>query len=83
VAPEPALAPGFYVNVGLFAVPGNASHAQKKLLAAKLPVLVDSIQRKNVALTRVRVGPLATRAKANAAAKKIQALKLAAVVFQV
>ncbi len=94
VAPAPAptkaaapampgvLVPGFYLNVGLFAVPGNGTNAFKKLEAAQLPVFSDPIVRKKVTLTRVRVGPFATKALADAAAQKIHALKLEAVVFK-
>jgi cell division septation protein DedD len=76
------LAPGFYINVGLFAVPANAARVQQKLETAKLPVLADSIQSPKGTLIRVRVGPFTNQAKAQAAAKRIRALKLAAVVFQ-
>jgi cell division septation protein DedD len=76
------LVPGFYINVGLFAVPGNGTNAFKKLEAAQLPVFSDPIVRRKVTLTRVRVGPFATKALADAAAEKIHALKLDAVVFK-
>ena len=78
----PALVPGFYINVGLFAVPGNASNAIRKLETAGLPVFSEALVTSKGALTRVRVGPFATKAKAQAAAKKIHALKLDAVVFR-
>jgi cell division septation protein DedD len=77
------LAPGYYINVGLFAVPDNAARARERLTKAQLPVFVDSLQRPKGELFRVRVGPFETQAKADAAAKKIHALKLGAVVFQV
>lgn len=93
--PQPAVAPpppktvpasglvhGFYINVGLFAVPGNGRNAYQKLDAAGLPVFLDGIQSKKGPLTRVRVGPFTTRAQADAAAKKIRALQLAAIVFR-
>lgn len=75
-------APGFYINVGLFAVPTNGSNAVHKLEAAGQPVFFEVIDAKKGPLTRVRVGPFARRADADAAAKKIHALKLDAVVFQ-
>lgn len=76
------LAHGYYLNVGLFAVPENGSNAYQKLESAGLPVFSDSLETKKGKLTRVRVGPFATRAKAVVAAKKIHALKLEAVVFR-
>lgn len=77
-----ALVPGFYVNAGLYAVPGNASKAYSKLESAGLPVFTEVITSKDEQRTRVRVGPYPTRAKADAAAKKIRALKLDAIVFK-
>jgi DedD protein len=77
-----ALVHGFYVNAGLYAVPGNASKAYSKLESAGLPVFTEVIATKDGQRTRVRVGPYATRAKADAAAKKIRALKLDAIVFK-
>lgn len=88
-APEPAKAmavptgPGFYINVGLFAVPTNGSNAVGILRNAGLPVFADTVESaKKGTLTRVRVGPYAKRAEAQAAAKKIKSLKLEAVVFE-
>lgn len=75
-------AAGFYINVGLFAVPTNGANAVHKLEAAHQPVFSEVIESKKGALTRVRVGPFAKRAEADAAAQKIHALKLDAVVFQ-
>jgi len=77
-----ALVPGFYVNAGLYAVPGNANRAYSKLESAGLPVFTEVIATKDGQRTRIRVGPYPTRAKADAAAKKIRALKLDAVVFK-
>lgn len=73
---------GFYLNIGLFAVPTNGSNAVHKLEAAGQPVFFEVIDAKKGPLTRVRVGPFAKRADADAAAKKIHALKLDAVVFE-
>lgn len=75
-------AAGFYLNIGLFAVPTNGSNAVHKLEAAHQPVFSEVIDSKKGPLTRVRVGPFAKRADAEAAAKKIHALKLDAVVFE-
>jgi cell division septation protein DedD len=76
------LAHGFYINVGLFALPANGNTAYRKLEGAGLPVFTDIVDTKNGKRTRVRVGPYPTRAKADAAAKKIRTLKLDAVVFR-
>lgn len=75
-------AAGFYLNIGLFAVPTNGSNAVHKLEAAGQPVYFEVIDSKKGPLTRVRVGPFAKRADADAAARKIHALKLDAVVFE-
>jgi cell division septation protein DedD len=77
-----ALVPGFYINVGLFAVPSNGTKAYKKLEDAGLPVFSDGIKTKKGYLTRVRVGPFSARTEADTAAKQIHALKLDAVVFE-
>ncbi|MDE2417106.1 MAG: SPOR domain-containing protein [Burkholderiales bacterium] len=76
------LAHGFYVNAGLYAVPGNASKAYSKLEGAGLPVFTEVVASTDGQRTRVRVGPYPTRAKADAAAKKIRALKLDVMVFK-
>jgi cell division septation protein DedD len=80
--PAAGLAKGFYINVGLFAVPTNGSNAYQILNGAGLPVFNDTIESKKGTLTRVRVGPFTTQAQAAAAAKKIHGLKLDAVVFK-
>jgi cell division septation protein DedD len=80
--PKTPLAPGFYINVGLYAVPDNANTAYRKLETAGLPVFSDVVTKAQGPQTRVRVGPYPTRAKATAATKKIKALKLDAVVFK-
>lgn len=80
--PQTALAPGFYINVGLFAVADNANTAYLKLEKAGLPVFSDVVTKAKGPQTRVRVGPYPTRGKAMAAAKKVKALKLDAVVFK-
>jgi cell division septation protein DedD len=74
---------GIYINVGLFSVPSNGVNAYQKLDQAGMPVFLDSVQsKKKGTLSRVRVGPFASRAEAQTAAKKIHALKLDAVVVQ-
>lgn len=83
--PSAAVVPtaaGFYLNIGLFAIPTNGSNVVHKLEAAGQPVFFEVIDTHKGPLTRVRVGPFAKRAEADAAAKKIHALKLDAVVFE-
>lgn len=78
-----AAAPGFHINVGLFAVPTNAHNAYQKLVGAGFAAYTQEITSKTKGkLTRVRVGPFASRAEADAAADKIHGLQLEAVVFQ-
>jgi DedD protein len=83
-APSPAtnLVAGYYINVGLFSVPSNGTRAYKKLEGAGLPVFSDTVSSKKGLLTRLRVGPYPTQAKANAAAKQIHTLQLDARVFR-
>lgn len=76
------LVKGYYVNVGLFALASNANNAYQKLEKAGLPVFTEGIKSAKGPMTRVRVGPFTTRAKANAAATKIRDLKLDALVFK-
>jgi cell division protein FtsN len=72
----------FYVNVGLFADENNARNANTKLLDAGLGSFTQEFSTPKGKRTRVRVGPLATRAEADTAADKIRALGLDAIVFQ-
>jgi len=72
----PAPKQGFYVNAGLFANPMNASNTLTKLEAAGLPATSQVLTTSQGPRTRVRVGPFAKRAQAEAAVKKIKALKL-------
>ena len=73
---------GYYINVGLFAVPANGAGAQQKLKKLGLPVYSELVEAKNGPVTRVRVGPYAKRSQADAAAKKVRAAKLDAFVFK-
>ena len=58
-------APGFYINVGLFAVSTNGNNAVGILRGAGLPVFADTVESsKKGTLTRVRVGPYAKRVDA-------------------
>ncbi len=70
----------YLINVGLFAQKDNARGALDRLRAAGLPATSHELQRGDNTLTRVRVGPFATRSQADAAAQKIRALQLDAVV---
>ncbi len=71
----------FYINVGLFAVPENAERANAKLLEAQLPSVVKELKSTKGRQIRVRVGPLASQAAADAAAEKIRALQLDASII--
>lgn len=73
----------YFINVGLFAVPGNAAKAHAKLLDAQLPSVTRELKSSTKGqLTRVRVGPFASREKAQDAVLKIKALQLEAVIVQ-
>lgn len=84
-APEaPGIRPrvrGFGVNVGMFAVVGNAERAKERLAGAGLPVLADPVESARGPLTRVRVGPFEQREQAEAAAQAVRALGLEARVY--
>lgn len=85
VAPKSSggdLVPGFYINVGLFAVPTNGTNAFRTLEKAEMPVFTDVVKSKKGPLTRVRVGPYLSKVLADAAAEKIKGMRLEAVVFQ-
>lgn len=73
---------GFFVNAGLFAQPDNARNTLAKLKAAGLPAFSQELQTPQGPRTRVRVGPFANRAQAEAAIKKIRALKLDAALVK-
>ena len=73
---------GYYINVGLFAVPSNASNAFQKLEKAGMPAYTELLETNVGKLTRVRVGGFATKAKADAAAKQIRGMQLEAIVFR-
>lgn len=72
----------FAINVGLFAKDANAQRVHAQLKAARLPVYTQALHTSKGQLTRVRVGPFKSQKAAQAAAKKIHALKLDAVVFE-
>ena len=80
--PLPAVgtAPGYYINVGLFAEEANARKAQARLLNEGLPAFRQEIQVGKKRRLRVRVGPYSDRADADAAAITIRAMGLDALV---
>lgn len=72
----------FYINVGLFAEDSNAQKAHATLLEAGLTAFTEELEGPKGKRTRVRVGPFGSQPEAEAAAQKIRALKLQAVVFR-
>ncbi|MEO8541950.1 MAG: SPOR domain-containing protein [Burkholderiaceae bacterium] len=72
----------YLINVGLFAQSDNAQRTFTRLTQAGLPATTQQLQRSAGTLTRVRVGPFASRAQADAAALQIRALQLDAVVIR-
>lgn len=83
-APLPLVgtAPGYYINVGLFADEANARKAQARLLNEGLPAFRQELQSAKGRRIRVRVGPYNNRAGADAAATSIRAMGLEAIVFK-
>lgn len=75
-------AAGYYINVGLFAEEANARKAQARLLNEGLPAFRQEISAGKKRRLRVRVGPFADRAEADAAARTIRAMGLEAVVIR-
>ena len=84
VARAPAATPEalFYINVGLFSKPQNAARVHAQLLEAKLPSVMKELKTTKARQIRVRVGPFATEAQAEAAAEKIKAMKFDAGIIQ-
>ena len=76
------LQPGkYYLNSGIYARPDNAQRVVRQLQSAGLPVFTQTLQSQKGEVTRVRVGPLASRHHAELAAQKAQTLNLEAQVF--
>lgn len=75
-------APGYYINVGLFAEEANARRAQARLLNEGHPAFRQSLETAKGKRIRVRVGPYPSAREANAAATRIRRLQLEAVVFK-
>ncbi|MCY7387855.1 MAG: SPOR domain-containing protein [Burkholderiales bacterium] len=73
-APVAAESPkkGFAVQLGVIADVDNAKLTIAKMKDAKLPVYSESIPIKSGAATRVRIGPFASREKADAALVQIK-----------
>jgi cell division septation protein DedD len=79
---QPAPSRSYLIDVGLFAQQDNALRAHARLKQAGLPALSESLQTPRGQRTRVRVGPFATRAQADAAAQQIRAMQLDAVMVR-
>jgi len=71
-AGAPADKTGFVVQLGVFGDADNAKLAVTKMKEAKLVVYTESIPIKTGNATRVRVGPFATREKADAALAQVK-----------
>lgn len=73
---EPAAKPAgkYFVQIGAFADAAKVRQLTTKLRSAGLPVLVEKIKTSKGELTRVRVGPAADNAKAEAYRKKADSL---------
>jgi len=80
--PTVGTAPGYYINVGLFAEEANARKTQARLLNEGLPAFRQELNNAKGRRIRVRVGPYDTRAQADGAAEAIRAMALEAVVFK-
>ena len=72
----------YFINVGLFAQEANARKAYATLQDAGLSPSSQALETAKGKRIRLRAGPFDTRAEADAAAEKIRALKLEALVFQ-
>ena len=76
VKPAPAVVDiakkGFAVQLGVFADADNARQTIVKMKEAKLPVFSESVPIKSGTATRIRVGPFATREKADSALAEVK-----------
>ena len=72
----------YVINVGLFANEANARKAHAKLVEAGLTAFTQELDTARGKRTRVRVGPFASAAQADAAAVKVRALQLDAQVLK-
>ncbi len=71
-AAKAAVKDGFVVQLGVYTKAENADKEITRMKEAKLPVHTDTIPIKSGNATRVRVGPYATREKAEAALAQIK-----------
>ncbi|MDH1702789.1 SPOR domain-containing protein [Comamonas terrigena] len=72
----------YYLNSGLYAHADNAQRVARRLREAGQPVFTQLLESRQGEVTRIRVGPFDSRAQAEAAASKIQGMKLEAQVFR-
>jgi len=70
-APAASSTDAYYVQLGVFSNRASANNLANKLKAAQFAVRVDEISRDNKILHRVRVGPAADRAAADALMKQL------------
>jgi DedD protein len=63
---------GFVVQVGAFKDADNAQQIAAKAKELKLPVYTDTVATSTGSVTRVRVGPFATREKADSALVQVK-----------
>lgn len=80
--PAPLQAKRYYITVGVFADDANARKVDKQLRQAKIPTQVQTVGTNKGEYTRVRAGPFRKASEARAAARRIRAMGLEAVVFQ-
>ena len=80
--PAPLQAKRYYITVGVFADGANARKVDKQLRQAKIPTQVQTVGTNKGEYTRVRAGPFRKASEARAAARRIRAMGLEAVVFQ-
>jgi cell division septation protein DedD len=78
----PDAARSYYNNIGLLAEASNARKAHERLLAAGVAAFTQELESAKGKRTRVRAGPYDSASDAQAAAEKIRALALEAVVFR-
>lgn len=72
VAKAIELSQGFVVQIGAFKDAENAKQIMAQAKVAKLPVYTDSIAISGGTVTRVRVGPFATKQKADSALAQLK-----------
>ena len=72
VKEPPLLKQGFVVQIGAFKDAANAQQIVASMKEAKLPVFTDSIATSGGSVTRVRVGPFASKEKADSALAQVK-----------